>query len=451
MTNHDPFAAMRLLEAAFKSAGHGIIPMASASRPNRNARFVRKIAVDGHAIIGLDVTLDVEGRLYLIEANGSNMGATSLGDPEGDLRRAEHQIEAALPRLMAESQGSILVAYADNTGLRPEIMARAFMIHNLLLKYHQCQFGDADFNPSAPFVVVADTVERIARHITMKDGQLFYRGKKIISASNTNILPELVRNGVISRQEERYSVNYLVFHDGRLAPLAHDKGAQQKIAKGTGFTPMRWQACQTADEVITSVMSFMHNNLPAVIKPNATSGGVIEFCAPNSTEVEIQVALDRLFQDVRRKYGSEAEKSVWPIRVFEFVQSTPYPVNGAAHLWDMRVACLIRPGEVEMTICGLRLCPEPFACGQISRSTACSNTTGRDSPIKRIRSPLAEDNKATELLRAAGVSDAMLDRIIDTCAAWCQAAWCSSSGAGKTYSREETLACASHAWYAAVG
>ena len=180
--------------------------------------------------------------------------------------------------------------------------------------------------------MAVDTVERLARHITLKDGSLHYRDRPIVNAGNTNILPALVRNGVISRHGMGYAVDYSMFHDGRLAPLIHDKGAQQQIAECTGFTPMRWQTCMTPDEVVRSVASFSHDGLPAVIKPTATSGGAgIEFFGPDSTEADIRMTLDRLLDTVRVKYGPQAEKSVWPMRVFEFAQSTPYPVEGAEH------------------------------------------------------------------------------------------------------------------------
>lgn len=98
--------------------------MSEVSRPDNNARFIRPINANGYAIVGLDLTLDINGNLRLIEANGSNQGATSLGHANGDLHRAGHQVEAAMPLINAEDYGAVLVAYADGTGLVAEIMTR---------------------------------------------------------------------------------------------------------------------------------------------------------------------------------------------------------------------------------------------------------------------------------------------------------------------------------------
>ena len=424
MTHPDHLAVMRLLEAAFASAGREIIPMSLVGRPASPARFHRSITADGHAICGLDVTLDIHGHWRIIEVNGSNQGLSSLGDPEGDRGRADHQVEAARHRILATERGAVLVAYAKDTLIVSEIMSRSLMVHELVSQRCECQLGDADFDPTAPYIVAVDTVERIARHMAMEDGRLHYRGRPVVSIGNVNILAELVRNGVIKRRGAGYAAEYDVFHDGPLATLIHDKGAQQQIANGTSFEPMRWQTCTSSDEVVRSVETFLHNGVPVVIKPNATSGGAgIEFFGPGCTEADIRTTLDRLLASVRTKYGPNAEKSVWPVRTFEFVQSTPYPVDGVGHLWDMRICCLIRPGEVEMTVSGLRICPEPFVSGQYTRATACSNTTGRDPSIKRFRSPLAEAGKPTAFMRAAGVDDAMFECMLDGCAAWCEAAW----------------------------
>lgn len=124
MTHRDPFAVMRLLKGAFAAAGRDIIQMSTVDRPTRNARFHRAIATDGYAICGLDIVLDVHGQLRIIEVNGSNQGLSSMGDPEGDRRGAEHQVEAALPRIHAEHHGAVLIAFAEGTHIVAEIMAR---------------------------------------------------------------------------------------------------------------------------------------------------------------------------------------------------------------------------------------------------------------------------------------------------------------------------------------
>jgi hypothetical protein len=427
MNSRDHLAPMRLAEQALELGGRQILRMSTVDRPSKPARFRRKIDVDGYAFCAIDAMLDVNGQPRIIEVNGSNAGLTSLGDPEGDRRRAEHQVEAALSRILNETRGAILVCFADNTLIVGEIMARALMLHDLVSKHRQSQLGSSDLEPTSPFVVAFDTVERIAAHVTKMGGKLYYRGYPVLSVGNVNLLAELVRKGVVERHKADYDVDYDVFHDGRLVPLIHDKGRQQVLAQGTGFVPIRHLNTMTVDEVVAGVKSLLQQGMPAVIKPNATSGGAgIDFFGPGTTEGEIRKTLDHQVQVVKDKYLHGAEKSMWPIRIFEFAQSTGCPVGGNHHLWDMRVSCLIRPGEVEMTVCGLRLCPKPFVPGKYDRATACSNTTGRVPSTTRFRAPLAEAGGPTPLMRAAGVDDAMFERILGACAAWCQAAWKSS-------------------------
>jgi hypothetical protein len=430
MSFRDPFAPMRLQEQALELGGRQILRMSTVGRPSQPACFRQLANFDGHAFCAIDVMWDVHGAPRIIEVNGSNAGLTSLGDPDGDRRRAEHQIEAALPRILNETRGAILVAFAANTHIVGEITARAFMLYELVSQHRECQFGSSDLHPSSPFVVAVDSVERIAAHVTVAGKRLYYRGYPVVSVGNVNIIAELVRKGVIERHGADYDVDYDVFHDGRLAPLIHDKGGQQVLAEGTGFVPIRHLDTMTIDEVVAGVQSLLREGLPAVIKPNATSGGAgIDFFGPGTTDAEIRKTLDHQVQTVMDKYGPEAESSMWPIRVAEFAQSTGYPVGDKHHhLWDMRVACLIRPGEVEMTVCGLRLCPEPFEPGKYDRASACSNTTGRVPSTARFRAPLADAHGPTDLLRKAGVDDQAFDRIIDACAKWCEAAWHHSSG-----------------------
>ncbi len=429
MNFRDPLAIMRLAEQALELGGRQIIRKSTVGRPSQPARFSRRKDVDGHAFCALDIMKDVHGQLRIIEANGSNAASSSLGDPEGDRRRAEHQIEAALPRILTETRGAILVCFAANTHAVGEIMARAFMLYELVSQHRECQFGSSDLYPSSPFVVAVDSVERIARHVSKVDGKLFYQGYPVVSVGNVNLLAELVRKGVVERHGADYDVDYDVFHDGRLVPLIHDKRGQQVLAEGTGFVPIRHLDTTTVDEVVAGVQSMLREGLPAVIKPNATSGGAgIDFFGPDAIDAEIRKTLDLQVQTVMNKYGPEAEKSMWPIRVAEFAESTGYPVGGRCHLWDMRIACLIRPGEVEMTACVLRLCPEPFVPGIYDRASACSNMTGRVPSTARYRAPLADANGPTEVMRAAGVDDQAFERIIDACAKWCEAAWHYSSG-----------------------
>ena len=441
MNFDDPLASMRLAEQALENDGRQITRMSTVGRPSQPARFIRPTTVDGYAYCAIDAIMDVHGQPRIIEVNGSNAGASSLGDPEGDRRRAEHQIKAALPRILSETHGAILVCFAESTLILPEIKARADMLHKLVSHHHECQFGNSEIHPSSPFVVACDSVKSIAAHITRVDGRFHYRGYPVLSVGNVNLLPELVRKGVVKRHGADYDVDYDVFHDGFLAPLMHDKSEQQILAKGTGFAPIRHFDAMAVDEVVASVQSLQQDGSPAVIKPNATSGGAgIHFFGLDSTDAEIRKKLNQQVQEVMAKYGPEAEKSMWPIRVFEFAQSTGYPVGNGRHLWDMRISCLITPGEVEMTVCGMRLCREPFVRGKYDRASACSNTTGRAPSTDYLRAPLAESGGPTELLKSAGVDDQSFERILDACTAWCEVAYSHCSKDRIKYQTPEEIA-----------
>ena len=424
MNHCDSLSLMHLTEQALEKTGRQTTRMSTVGRPSQLARFIRPARVDGYAYCAIDAILDVDRQPRIIEVNGSNAGASSLGDPEGDRRRAEHQIKAALPRIQSNTRGAILVCFAENTLILSEIYTRAYMLYELVSQHNECQFGNSEIDPTSPFVVACDSVARIAAHITTVNGQLFYRGYPVMSVGNVNLLAELVRKGVVKRQGADYDVDYDVFHDGPLSPLMHDKGAQQILANGTGFVPIRHFDAMTVEEIVAGVKSFQRDGHPAVIKPNATSGGAgIQFFGLDATDAEIRRTLDQQVQEVVDKYGQKAIRSMLPIRIFEFAQSTGYPVGNNSHLWDMRISCLISPGEIEMTVCGMRICPKHFVFGNYDRASVCSNTTGRAPSTDYLRAPLAESDGPTEFLTSAGVDDRSFDSILDGCAAFCEKAY----------------------------
>jgi hypothetical protein len=161
----------------------------------------------------------------------------------------------------------------------------------------------------------------------------------------------------------------------------------------------------------------------SVVKMNAGSGGAgVEFFGPTCGTEQVEPGLARLIATAGHKYGNQIDRSVWPLRVFEFVESTGYPLADGPHLWDMRIVGLIRPGAVDLTFCGIRICPEPFVAGCFEKGAVLSNVTGRRPDLSTTRSPLVEFGKPTEHLRAGGVDEQVLERIIDASAKWCEAA-----------------------------
>ena len=158
---------------------------------------------------------------------------------------------------------------------------------------------------------------------------------------------------------------------------------------------------------------------------NAGSGGAgIEFFPPSMNEQEVRARLDMLVDSVLVKYGPNAERTLYPIRFFEFAQSTDYDLYGNKHLWDMRIECLINPGYIEVTPCVIRLCPAPFNRETFDRDGVVSNLTGREPTLRYMRAPSAiRKSRGYPVLKEIGVTAEILDRVIKSCAAWSEAAW----------------------------
>ena len=136
------------------------------------------------------------------------------------------------------------------------------------------------------------------------------------------------------------------------------------------------------------------------------------------SEVEIRCRLDNLFDSVFKKHGDkEAGRTMFPIRFFEFGQSTLYDLYGKGHLWDMRVQCLVYPGQIEVTPCIIRLCPEPFD-GSFSCNSVVSNLTGctdRASLGRYMRAPFAmRRSHPGSVLEAVGISEERLQDILQS-------------------------------------
>lgn len=421
----EPIEGLELVEIAFAAASFQQEAASQIRRPRSGGCISRRIDAGGHAIVGLDLILNINGDLNLIEANGSNQAGSSFGAPDGDLARAVHQVEAARDRISQAQHGVVLIAYARGTGAMPEIVTRAALIKDLIHAIRPCRLADTTRPPAAGSItVVVDTVENIADHITAKNCSLHYAGLPVLSAANPNLLPELVRRGVIARDSAGYVVDTTVFHDGPLVSLIHDKGAQQELAAGTGIVPLRWRACDDTNACIATVLEMQARGLASVVKINAGSGGAgIGFFAPTSDSEEVADGLAKLIAAAGEKYGDNTDRSIWPLRVFEFAESSGYPLADGLHLWDMRIVGLIRPGIVDLTFCGIRVCPEPFVPGRYEEGAVLSNVTGRRPDLSTTRSPLVEFGRPTKHLRTGGVDQQVLERVVDAAARWIESAW----------------------------
>jgi hypothetical protein len=427
--NTDPIGTMMLVELALRAGGVPHEPASQVERPRSGGQISLPITTDGYAIVGLDLIINVNGHINLCEANGSNMAATSFGAADADVARAVHLVASARERIEAVDRGVVLIGYARGTGAVAEIMARAAMISGEIRRLKPCSLVDAGCLLPHGMVVVVDTVENIADHITLRDGRVMYRGVEAVSIANPNVLPELVRRGKVERDGAHYGIDTTVFHDGPLVELIHDKDAQQQIANGTGIVPLACFECHDLEACVVAIAGFQVLGKASVAKMNGGSGGSgIEFFGPSSRPDEIMDGLSALLSSAKAKYHGLIERSIWPIRIFEFAESTGYCVGSARHLWDMRVMALISPGVVDLSFCGIRLCPEPFTKGLFNKGSVLSNVTGRSPDLLTTRSPLVEFGRPTDHLRFGGVDDRTLERIAKACAQWCQAAWASYAG-----------------------
>src|SRR5512134_2930031 len=95
-----------------------------------------------------------------------------------------------------------------------------------------------------------------------------------------------------------------------------------------------------------------------VVKPNAGSGGAgIRVAVPGMGDAEIQSLIASVIEDCRAKYGEHVERMVFPLRGFEFVRSTGYPMADGGHVWDLRIGVLFEPGRAQVFPVSIRIAP----------------------------------------------------------------------------------------------
>jgi hypothetical protein len=425
---YDPIGIMKLVELSLRAGGVPHEPASQVNRPRAGGKVTLPIRTDGYAIIGLDLIFGRDGNTYLCEANGSNMAGTSFGAADGDAARAAHQAAAAQDRIMSCERGVVLICYAPGTGAITEILTRAHLVRQEINRQRSCDLVDAAHALTDNMAVVVDTVDNIASCVTVAQGKLMYRGVEAVSIANPNLLAELVRRGTVDRDGSGYAIDVSVFHDGPFVPLVHDKSAQQRVGAlaGGGIVPLAYRECHDLDACVLAVKEFQAIGKVSVAKMNAGSGGRgIEFFSATCVSDDIKAGLSKVFESAANGYLGAIEKSIWPIRIFEFAESTGYPVGEGQHLWDIRVQALISPGSVELSFCGIRICPEAFTGGCFNKGAVLSNVTGRRPDLGTTLSPLVEFDQPTTHLRAGGIDERKLAEISAACAAWCEAAWVS--------------------------
>ena len=118
-----------------------------------------------------------------------------------------------------------------------------------------------------------------------------------------------------------------------------------------------------------------------MLKPNGGSGGAgVHVVVPEMNDAQIRARVDAVVRDCVAKYGDNAEAHAFPIRGFEFVRSTGFPLADGEHLWDLRIALLFEPGAraaSSRSRCGSRRTPFDRRKFHLDRDQWISNVSGR--------------------------------------------------------------------------
>ena len=415
------FSHGRAMEIAVAATGHKFVQLTALRSPHAQSHHL-PAKTDDYSMALLDVTIDTSGALRLIEANGSNGALTSLTS-EGDSARAAHMCATLQARHPGGGKGVALLGHQAGFLFLPEFFYRAECFHEKVsalqrsaLRTSEEPLGDEELT------VVVGELGAIANHCSGQDSRLFYRDRPVVFASNTNLVPELARRGRIAYDAGRTDLVTDFFHEGKLVPLIHDKCAQQQVAEGTGIVPLLNAEVYTHDDCLSEVRRLRSGGAALVLKMNGGSGGAgIEFLPPWLTESEIEERWEALITAAVKKYGPTIDKTIYPVRIFEFARSTDYKVAGNPHLWDLRVQCLISPGYVNVAPVAIRFCPGPFDDRVFSRDSVVSNMTGREPSLRFIRSPWrAADCGTGSVLESCGFTPKTYDRLLRACVAWCE-------------------------------
>jgi hypothetical protein len=330
----------------------------------------------------IDASVDEAGRTFLIEANPTNGAADSIID--GGVGRVLHMVESLLARVPDPVGGVAVLGHQDRFHHVPEFYARVLAFTDQLeSRGVPVAVANAGEKPYVnALTILTDDIPRLAPLLDVSDsGSMTYQGCPVVFVTNPNLLPALVRAG---RCTSTGGVDTSVFHEGALARLGQDKALQQDVAVDTVFTPLRHAEARNLDEAEVEVLRIHAEGVAAVVKTHDTSGGAgVEIMKP---DVNVRGCLERQLAAVVERYGPGTERTVFPLRVFEYAQSILVPHRGGLHIWDCRVEVQVRPDYVTARPAQVRICPEPFD-GSFSRGSVVSNVSGRPASTDFMLGP----------------------------------------------------------------
>ncbi|MCK5927782.1 MAG: hypothetical protein KAG80_06245 [Nocardioides sp.] len=340
----------------------------------------------------LDVTLTADGRLVVIEANGTNGATSSIGN--GDTDRIEHMASALTARGPVRPGEAALLLHQDGFHHVPEFYARALgFVDRLEQEGIACTIlapGEAPCRTTLN-VVVGD-IPSAATRLSVAGSELRYGTARVGFATNPNLLPALVRVGCVVEE-----LDLSFFHEGPLALLAHDKAAQQQVCVGTPFTPLWNREAASGSEAALQARELHRLGIAAVVKPHGTSGGTGVRVIP--VGMDPAIAVEELVAETVDRYGPGTEHTLFPLRTFEFAQAAPLARDDGPRLWDLRLELMASPGQVSARPVMVRTCPAPFS-SSLAHDEVVSNLSHRVASTDHILGP-----DALEALRPGLVNE----------------------------------------------
>ena len=393
--------------------------------------------IDDWGIVFLDVVIEAgSGDIVCHEVNGPNgVGTDAL---TGDSRfRAENEARQTLQRIRdygyLDANGRLTQPVAAlhahqhwrffRTGgeFFPRVDHYAACLDSVLpgndvaLRGASQPIGDEDI------AVVFGDVATVAAALSVdpRTRRFMYGGRPVVFIGNPNLLAELVRVERLTRDGRRYpDADLRVLHAGRLTEAIHDKGLQQLLLKRTGIRPLDYFEAPTREAALRQTQAMLKRGA-VVLKPNAGSGGAgIRVAVRGMSDTEIEALIASVIEDCRAKYGENVERMLFPLRGFEFVRSTGYPMADGGHVWDLRIGVLFEPGRAQVFPVSIRIAPDPFdeQSFHLARDQWVSNVGGRQ--VTLLKSGMDD-----EALAAVGMTPEKLELAMRASLTWTLKAW----------------------------
>ena len=223
--------------------------------------------------------------------------------------------------------------------------------------------------PEHGIVVVAGTIPEIVGGLVRDGSTLRWGGRDVAFLNNQNLLAALARREGTDLTEAAAGLEPDLIHGGTtLAIVAMDKTLQQRLAAGTGMTPVVSQRTDGLEETVRIAYEMAQGFGGSVAKPDAASGGTsVVMVDHKHTRDQIAAMLRAGAEKMQAKYGDGWERTC-PMGVYEFVDAQPaIRADGAPFRWDMRFEVRGDDEQVEVTPIIARTALSRSATGSLRR------------------------------------------------------------------------------------